>query len=170
MPARAVDALLNELAIYCVGEFSIRQARTSGNDEENGNALELGGITFLVSLNPSPSLVIRGVEVTVWPDAISSMDARNGETRIGEVFIRCTIGAGGDPAENRRAEANGHLATLAHMHAAQFLANRGTPHSPTSMVIDVSRELVVRGPVSTTRRVANIEAACAMIAAFWPTV
>lgn len=134
------------------------------------NGLELGGITFLLGLNPSPSLMISGVEVTVWPDAVSSVDARGGETRIGEAFIRCTIGAGGDPAENRRAEANGHLATLAHMHAAQFLAGRGTPHSPTSMVIDVSRETVVRGPVNTTRRVANIQAACGMIAAFWPTV
>jgi hypothetical protein len=38
------------------------------------------------------------------------------------------------------------------------------------MVIDVSREVVIRGPVNSTRRVANIEAACGMIAAIWPTV
>ncbi len=134
------------------------------------NALELGGVTFLAGMNPSPSLLINGAEVTVWPDAISTVDGRGRDTRIGEVFIRCTIGAGGDTAENRRAEANGHLATLAHMHAAEFLSSRGTPHSPSSMVIDVSRETVIRGPVNTTRRVANIEAACGMIAAVWPTV
>jgi len=38
------------------------------------------------------------------------------------------------------------------------------------MVIDVPRETVFRGPANIARRVANIEAACQMIAAVWPTV
>lgn len=134
------------------------------------NALALGGISYDPPRNPSPPLAINGVEVSVWPDAIVRATARRSEIRVGEAFIRCTIGEGGDAAENRRAEANGHLATIAHMHTAQTLADLGTPHSPTSMVIDVSREIVVRGPPSVTRRVANIETACGMIAAIWPTV
>ena len=114
--------------------------------------------------------MIAGVEITVWPDAVALIPARNGETRIGGVFIRCTIGGAGDAAENRRVEANGHLATIAHMHASQYLGHLGTPYAQTSMVIDVPRETVVRGPVNSTRRVANIEMACGMIAAIWPTV
>jgi hypothetical protein len=134
------------------------------------NALDIGMARFDAALNPSPSLMISGVEVTVWPDAIAHVVTRNGTDRIGQVFIRCTIGGAGDIAENRRAEANGHLATIAHMHTAAFLSHLGIPHAPTSMVIDVSRENVIKGPVNATRRVANIQAACGMIAAVWPTV
>jgi hypothetical protein len=114
---------------------------------------------------PTP-LTISGVEVSVFPDAISY----RGGDRVGEAFIRCTIGIVADNAENRRLEANGHLAVIAHMHAVAHLGNRGTPHSPTSMTIDVPRERIVFGPTSTTMRVRQIETACSMIAAIWPTV
>ena len=113
--------------------------------------------------------MISGVEVSVWPDVIARATVR-GVNRIGEIFIRCTIGAVGENAESRRAEANGHLATIAHMHTIKALSELGTPHAPSSMVIDVPRETVVRGSVNITRRVANIEAACTMIAAIWPRV
>jgi hypothetical protein len=133
------------------------------------NALNLWGAEYLPPPNPSPPLMIVGVEVSVWPDAMSLV-WKGDEARVGEVFIRCTIGAAGDAAENRRAEANGHLATLAHMHTKQNLGDKGTPYAPASMVIDVPRSVVVTGPVNITRRVRNIEDACRMIAAVWPTL
>lgn len=133
------------------------------------NALNLWGVRYEAPPQRSASLMISGVEVSVYPDAIAISDHRRGD-RVGEVFIRCTIGETNDNAENRRSEANGHLAVIAHMHTVATLAHLGTPHSPTSMVIDVSRERVVYGPGSTTLRVRQIETACAMIAAIWPTV
>lgn len=117
----------------------------------------------------SPSLNIRGVEVSVFPDVVASIQQR-GVDRVGQVFIRCTIGQTTDVAENRRAEANGHLATIAHMHTMQYMAHLGTPHAPTSIVVDVPRHALVRGSANYARRVANIETACQMIAAIWPTV
>ncbi len=110
--------------------------------------------------------MIHGVEVTVYPDAIAEV-RRGDELLIGEVFIRCTIGAPGDAAENRRAEANGYLATIAHMHALQYLQEWGTPTSAVSRVLDVPRETVVRGTANPGRRIRNIEDACRMIAAVW---
>lgn len=133
------------------------------------NILNFSGAVFGPAPAPSSSMVIAGVEVSVAPDAIARV-TRGAEQRVGEVFIRCTIGTTGDVAENRRAEANGHLATIAHMHAVQHLGHLGTPHAPTSMVIDVPRQVVVTGPANTTRRVRNIEDACRMIAAVWPTI
>lgn len=130
------------------------------------NALNLWGVRYEPAPQRPATLAISGVEVSVFPDAIAF---RGGE-RIGEVFIRCTIGAGNDNAENRRLEANGHLAVIAHMHTVATLSERGTPHAPTSMTIDVPRQRVVYGPPSTTMRVRQIETACAMIAAIWPTV
>ncbi|MFN3620352.1 hypothetical protein [Sphingorhabdus sp.] len=118
---------------------------------------------------PSPTMNIHGVEVSVFPDVVASIQHR-GVDRVGQVFIRCMIGQTTDGAENRRAEANGHLATIAHMHTMQFLEHLGNPHAPTSMVIDVPRKSLVRGSVNYARRVANIETACKMIAAIWPTV
>ncbi|MDB5451698.1 MAG: hypothetical protein JWO33_276 [Caulobacteraceae bacterium] len=133
------------------------------------NALNFYGAQFLPAALPPSSMLIAGVEVSVAPDAVARI-ARAGEQRVGEVFIRCTIGTTGDAAENRRAEANGHLATIAHMHAVTHIAHLGAPYSPASMVIDVPRGVVVPGPANTTRRVRNIEDACRMIAAIWPTV
>lgn len=117
---------------------------------------------------PAP-LNINGVEVSVFPDSLSMSQARQ-EPRVGQVFIRCTIGQTGDAAENRRTEANGHLATIAHMHASHYLTHLGAPHAPTSLVIDVPRQRLIRGPVNSARRIANIEMACTMISALWPTI
>jgi hypothetical protein len=153
-----------------VRDDAVRSISVIETFQRGVNALDLAGVHFEAPPTPSVSLTIAGVEVTVWPDAIARVTTRSGESRVGEVFIRCTIGPQSDGAENRRSEANGHLATIAHVHAATHMQHLGTPHSPTSMVIDVSRQTVVRGPANIARRVANIETACAMIAAIWPTV
>ena len=133
------------------------------------NALGLGGIRFELPPARPPSLSINGVEISVFPDLIARVSSRSGE-RIGEVFIRCTIGGDGDAAENRRADANAHLATIAHMHTVETLTALGTPHSQASLVVDVPRGRATKGPANTTLRVRNIEAACMMITAIWPTV
>lgn len=133
------------------------------------NELDVWGSEYREARVPSPTLAINGVEITVNPDAIC-LTARRDQQRVGQVFIRCTIGAAGDAAEGRRAEANGHLATIAHLHALQYLGDMGDPHPQSSLVIDVPRRSVVRGPANSARRIANIEAACRMIAAIWPTV
>lgn len=153
-----------------VHDDAVRSIEVIQTFQRTVNALNLWGARYEVAPQPSPSLMIGGVEVTVWPDAVARAPTRNGGDRIGEVFVRCAIGPSGESAENRRAEANGHLATIAHMHAAQHLTTLGVPHAPTSLVIDVPRGLVVNGPANTTRRVANIQTACTMIAAIWPTV
>lgn len=131
------------------------------------NSLDFGNAQFDAPINPAPPLSIAGVEISVWPDATTRIGSRSGE-RIGQLFVRCAMGGAGEAAASRRAEANAHLATIAHMHAADHLSHLGTVHAPSSMVLDVPREHVVRGSTSIARRVANIEAACEMIAAIWP--
>lgn len=133
----------------------------------SANALDIWDLQYSEPRLPSPALNINGVEISVAPDAIVLDNRRQ---RVGQAFIRCTIGTGGDAAENRRQEANVQLATIAHMHTIQYLSDLGQPHPQTSIVIDVSRETVFRAPVNSARRIANIEAACAMIAAIWPAV
>ena len=137
--------------------------------QRSANDLDLWQSTYAEALARPATLNINGVEVSVFPDALALSQAR-GDDRVGQVFIRCTIGQPGDAAENRRAEANVHLATIAHLHATHYLTHRGTPHAPTSLVLDVPRRQVVRGATNMARRIANIEMACTMIAALWPTV
>ena len=137
--------------------------------QRSANQLDLWNVEYIAPRLPSPPLNINGVEISVTPDIVA-LETRRNDIRVGEVFVRCTIGGAGEAAEGRRGEANGHLAAIAHMHALQYMADLGTPHAPTSIVIDVSRGIVVRGPVNSTRRIANIEAACAMIAAVWPAI
>lgn len=81
------------------------------------NELDLGGVRFEASPQRTEPLEINGVTISVASDAIAVANHRSGP-RVGEVFIRCAIGQDGDAAENRRAEANSHLATIAHIHAA----------------------------------------------------
>jgi hypothetical protein len=133
------------------------------------NALDLRNVRFVASPRDSQPLMINGVEVSVSSDALSFTNHRDGD-RVGQLFVRCAIGGEGDAAENRRADANQHLATIAHMHTSEYLTARGTPHSPTSVVVDVMRGRAYRGPVSTTLRVRNIEAACRMISAIWADI
>jgi len=138
--------------------------------QRSANALDLADMRFDVAPSDSNSLDIEGVEISSWPDAIAYQTPRRGEIRVGEVFIRCAIGITGDAAQERRAEANRILATIAHIHASHTLSHLGEISPSASMVLDVLRGLVVRGPANATRRVANIEAACRMIAARWPTI
>lgn len=135
--------------------------------QQSANALDVWGVEYREPRLPSPVLNISGVDISVVPDAIS-VDARRG--RVGQGFIRCTIGGAGEAAEGRRAEANVNLATIAHMHTQAYLADLGQPHPQASLVIDVPRQNVFRAPTNSARRIANIEAACAMIAAIWPTI
>lgn len=137
--------------------------------QRSANELDLWQSNYAEAPQRPAVLNINGVEISVYPDALALAQVR-GDDRVGQVFIRCTIGQQGDAAENRRAEANGHLATIAHLHATHYLGHRGTPHAPTSIVLDVPRQQVIRGPVNTARRIANIEMACTMIAALWPNV
>lgn len=137
--------------------------------QRSANNLDLWQASYDEAPARPATLNINGVEISVFPDALALSQARS-DSRVGQVFIRCTIGQQGDAAENRRAEANSHLATIAHLHATHYLAHRGVPHAPTSIVLDVPRSQVVRGATNIARRIANIETACAMIAALWPTV
>jgi hypothetical protein len=137
--------------------------------QRSANALDLWQASYAEAPARPMPLNINGVEVSVYPDALALAQVR-GDDRVGQVFVRCTIGQGGDAAENRRAEANSHLATIAHMHARDYLGHRGLPHAPTSIVLDVPRQQVVRGPANNARRIANIEMACTMIAAIWPSI
>lgn len=152
-----------------IREDARRSIETIQTFQRTINALDLRSVRF-VAAPPNPqSLHLNGVEISVSPDALAFTPHRDGD-RVGQVFIRCAIGGEGDAAENRRADANQHLATIAHMHTVEYLGRRGTPHAPTSIVLDVMRGRTYRGPVSTTLRVRNIEAACRMIAAIWPEV
>ena len=136
--------------------------------QRSANELDLWQSSYAEPPARPAALNINGVEISVFPDALALAQMR-GDDRVGQVFIRCTIGQQGDAAENRRAEANGHLATIAHIHATHYLTHRGTPHAPTSIVLDVPRQQIIRGPANTARRIANIEMACTMIAALWPS-
>jgi hypothetical protein len=150
-----------------IREDARRSIETIETFQRSVNALDLRNVRFMAAPARPDPIMIAGVEVSVFPDALAVTPHRDGD-RVGQLFIRCAVGGEGDAAENRRADANQHLATIAHMHTVQHLQHLGTPHSPSSVVIDVTRQRVYRGPVNTTLRVRNIEAACGMIAAVWP--
>lgn len=137
--------------------------------QRSANALEIWQSEYEEPpARPAP-LNINGVEISVYPDVLALAQVR-GDNRVGQVFIRCTIGQSGEPAENRRVEANNYLATIAHIHATHYLEHRGNPYAPSSFVLDVPRRRVTRAPANNARRISNIEMACTMIAALWPTI
>lgn len=146
-----------------------RSAELIESFQRSLNALDLQGNVFEQPPKNSSPLMINGVGVNVTPDAVV-LGSYKQEERIGAAFLRLAKGADTEAADTARAAMFPILAALAHMHAATNLSDVGIAHAPLSLVIDVPRAEVCRASVNLTRRVANIEASCRIIAALWPTI
>lgn len=132
-------------------------------------ANQLASYSFVKAPNSQPKLVISGVEVSVRAD-LWVHGASRGVEQIGGALLRLTQDDAETPtAIAKRREMGLHVATLMRMHIDQNnpLTNRA-PVNRLCMSIDVRHGQVFVAPNANTRRMNDITAACAMIAAIWP--
>lgn len=114
--------------------------------------------------------MLSGLEVSVYADLLVH-GTRKGEDEIGAAVLRMTQDdADTDTARAKRREMGLYVATLARLHVDQNISsNRGIANR-LCMSIDVQHGEVFVAPDSNVQRMKNLESACQVIAAVWPTI
>ncbi len=133
---------------------------------------QLAGFDFHPAPADQPKLMINGVTVSVRADLILH-GSRRGEEQIGAAVLRMTADdASTDAARDKRRNMGLYVATLIRMHLDQNLmagSNR-LPSNRLCLSIDVQHGEAFAAPVNNTRRINDLESACRMITAVWPSI
>lgn len=132
-------------------------------------ANKLGPFDFQPAPTKQGKLTISGVEVSVHADLLVH-GSRKGQDQIGAAILRMTQDdAETDGAKAKRKEMGLFVATIARLHIDQNLKTSRTGANRLCMSIDVQHGEVFLAPDANTQRIKNLEAACQMIAAMWPS-
>lgn len=131
---------------------------------------QLGGYDFHAAPAQQSKLQLGGVEVSVRADLLVQGSAR-GVEQIGSAILRMTMDdAGNDVARERRRNMGLYVATLARLQTDQNIQSNRNPVNRLCMSIDIQHGEVFVAPNSNTRRTNDLENACRMIRAIWPTL
>ena len=135
-----------------------------------GMANQLGAFDFHPAPRDQASLNIAGVEISVHADLLVYGTTR-GKDQIGAAILRLTQDdADTETARSRRQNMGLYVATLARLQLEANLASNREPANRLCLSIDVQHGEAFVCPNSNTRRRIDIENACRIIAALWPTL
>ena len=135
-----------------------------------GMANQLAGFDFHAAPRDQDKLIVAGVEVSVRADLLVHGSAR-GDDQIGAAILRMTMdGTDSEAARQRRRDMGLYVATMARMHVDQNIASNRSPANRLCLSIDIQHGEVFVAPNANTRRTNDIENACRVIAALWPTL
>lgn len=131
---------------------------------------QLAAFNFQDAPQEQDKLAIAGVEVSVRADLLVTASWR-GTDQIGAAVLRMTMdNAETDAARQKRRDMGFYVATLARMHVDQNIPSNRQPVNRLCMSIDIQHGEVFPAPNANSRRVSDIESACRMIAAMWPSI
>lgn len=131
---------------------------------------QLGGFDFHSAPRDQSKLNISGVEVSVRADLLVYGTSRN-EHQIGAAILRMTVDdAATETAREKRRNTGLFVATLARMHVDQNIQSERTLVNRLCLSIDIQHGEAFTAPNANTRRMNDLESACSMIAAIWPTI
>ncbi len=121
---------------------------------------------------PAPArqgkLVLSGVEVSVYADMLVHGSAK-GVDQIGAAVLRMTQDDATSPAAiEKRKQMGLYVATMVRLHVDQNIPTSRTPVNGLCMSVDIQHGEVFVAPNSNARRIADLTAACQMVAALWP--
>lgn len=136
-----------------------------------GMANELTQYDFHLAPHDQEKLMLSGVEISVRVDLVVHGTARGGANQIGGAVLRMTQ----DDAETENARASRremglYVATLVWRHVQEDIVSNRTPAQRICMSIDIQHGEVFLAPSAVTRRMNDLQSACTMIAAIWPTL
>lgn len=135
-----------------------------------GMANRLAEYDFHNAPAKQPHLNISGVDVSVFADLLVYGSTRKNE-QIGAAIFRMTQDdAETDEAKERRRDMGLYVATLAFRQIAAATHTNREPAPRLCMSIDVQHGEIFTAPAQNSRRMTDIENACRMIAAIWPTL
>jgi len=127
------------------------------------NVIELPGTKILKPPLASEKLKYNGVEISVEPDLIV-MDKKDGQALVGAAKIRYSKGKPVD------AEAAEYVGVGLFDFAESCLGNYGLAAKKLCFSLDLHSGQSIACPSSTTRKLNNMKAACAGIAAQWERI
>lgn len=131
---------------------------------------QLAPFNFQNAPQDQDKLDVAEVEVSVRADLLVNASWR-GTEQVGGAILRMTMdNAETDAARQKRREMGLYVATLARMHIDQNIDTDRQPANRLCVSIDVQHGEVFPAPNANTRRISDIESACRMIAAMWPTI
>jgi len=135
-----------------------------------GMGNQLAPYDFHAAPRDQGKLVLSGVEVSVRADLLVHGTAR-GVQQIGAAVLRMTMDdTDTEAARQKRREMGLYVATMARMHVDQNIDSDRMPTNRLCLAIDVQHGEVFVAPNSNTRRTNDIENACRVIAALWPSL
>lgn len=131
---------------------------------------KLKAYDFQPSPHKQPKLVLSGVEVSVHADLLVH-GSKKGTEEFGAAILRMTQDdADTETAKSKRKEMGQYVACLARLHAEKNIPSNRKVANRLCMSIDVQHREVFVAPDSNSQRLKNLESACQVIAAVWPTV
>ncbi len=132
---------------------------------------KLASFDFYAAPQKQPKLTLSGVTVSAHADLMLRA-ATKGKQQYGAAILRMTQDdADTDGAKSKRSEMGQYVATLARLHAEANLGDKSREiANKLCLSIDVQHREVFQAPASSSRRISNLQSACIMIAALWPTV
>lgn len=127
---------------------------------------KLGGYAFQTPSSPNRSLTLAGVRISLRHDMIVTQG-----NDLGAAILRVSKDdSGTSPAKQKRREMGLYVATLIWMQLQNARTLTGAISRGLCMSIDVQHGEVFVAPRANTKRVRELESACAIIAALWPTL
>ena len=131
---------------------------------------ELGRFEFHKAPSQQTPLTIGGVEIFVRTD-LQVYGVSRGILQIGGAIFRMSQDdAGTDSAKFKRKEMGMYVATLIRLHLEHNGEDNRTLANHLCMSIDVQHGEIFQATGAVTRRIADIESACKMLALLWPTL
>ena len=135
-----------------------------------GMTNQLASIRFSAAPREQPTLSVSGVELAVRLDLFAH-GASRGTEQIGGAVLRLTQDdADTDLAKAKRKEMGTYVAAIARMHMERNFTPAAQIINRLCMSIDIRHGEMFPAPISSTRRIADIENACRFIAALWPSI
>jgi len=135
-----------------------------------GMSNRLATIRFTAAPKEQPHLLISGVDVSVRLDLFAHGSTRNVEQTGGAILRLTQDDADTDLATAKRREMGVYVATIARIHTERNMACETQVAAKLCMSIDIRHGDIFVAPSGNARRITDIENACRMIAAVWPTV
>lgn len=176
-PARKLNPLISadqlfQQRVADLSESSLRQDDAKKSIEVlhavQGMKNQLATYNFVPAPAKQDKLMIAGVEVSVYADMLVHGNAK-GTEQIGAAVLRMTQDdASSAAAIEKRKQMGLYVATLARLHVDQNIPSDRMPANGLCLSIDIQHGEVFVAPNSNARRIADLTAACQMIAALWP--
>ena len=135
-----------------------------------GMSNRLAGIRFTTAPREQPYLHLSGVDVSARLDMFAHGSSRNIE-QVGGTILRLTQDdADTEVATGKRREMGAYVATIARMQTERNMTLDKLVAARLCMSIDIRHGDAFLAPPGNARRITDIENACRMITAIWPSI